>query len=337
MTAFLTCCKSLFRFPEWVLEDKYQFVANAIYFATMNLRQLEYFLTVTAEGSFSRAAAVLHMTQPPLSQSVLQLEKQLGVQLLVRHRQGVSPTAAGELLAVQGQQLLRWSERVEEQVKAVGQGIAGRLHIASVPTFAWAHLPPLLKAYAAKAPGVAVELSDPEPAEVLRQIATGNADVGFVATDDPARLAAGHEELGVAAVMAMPLVAVLPPRLAHLPDPLDLVELMGEPWIVPSAIPGFPGMTGIVERLWHGLGVRPGSVRTVSTLQTAIPLIAADMGITLMPRAIADSAGKRIAVREPLQRVDPLHAVMVWSRDLPPSPALERFLQLAQRTYTGEL
>ena len=133
----------------------------------MNLRQLEYFLTVTAEGSFSRAAAVLHMTQPPLSQSVLQLEKQLGVQLLVRHRQGVSPTAAGELLAAQGQQLLRWSERVEEQVKAVGQGIAGRLHIASVPTFAWAHLPPLLKAYAAKAPGVAVELSDPEPAKPM--------------------------------------------------------------------------------------------------------------------------------------------------------------------------
>jgi LysR family transcriptional regulator, benzoate and cis,cis-muconate-responsive activator of ben and cat genes len=303
----------------------------------MNLRQLEYFLTVTAEGSFSKAAAVLHMTQPPLSQSVLQLEKQLGVQLLLRHRQGVSPTAAGELLAAQGQQLLRWSERVEEQVKALGQGVAGRLHIASVPTFAWAHLPQLLKAYAAQAPAVAVELSDPEPAEVLRQIATGNADVGFVATEDPARLAAAREELGVAAVMAMPLVAVLPPRLAHLPEPLDLAELAGESWIIPSAIPGFPGITGIVESLWQDLGIRPASVRTVSTLQTAVPLIAADMGVSLMPRSIADSAGKRVEVREPLQPVEPLHAVMVWSRQFPPSPVLELFMQVARRTYTGEL
>ncbi|EMY33334.1 DNA-binding transcriptional regulator IlvY [Arthrobacter crystallopoietes BAB-32] len=64
----------------------------------------------------------------------------------------------------------------------LGQGLAGRLHIASVPTFAWTHLPPLLKAYAAQAPAVAVELSDPEPAEVLRQVAGGQADAGFVAT-----------------------------------------------------------------------------------------------------------------------------------------------------------
>ncbi|WP_190273574.1 LysR family transcriptional regulator [Crystallibacter crystallopoietes] len=64
----------------------------------MNLRQLEYFLTVVAEGSFSRAAAALHMTQPPLSQSVIQLEKQLGVQLLHRHPQGVSTTLPGSCL-----------------------------------------------------------------------------------------------------------------------------------------------------------------------------------------------------------------------------------------------
>ena len=303
----------------------------------MNLRQLEYFLTVAAEGSFTRAAAVLHMTQPPLSQSVLQLEKHLGVQLLIRHRQGVSPTAAGELLAAQGRQLLRWSERVEEQVRAVGQGLAGRLHIASVPTFAWAHLPPLLKAYAAQAPGVAVELSDPEPAEVLRQVAAGTADVGFVATEDPAGLAAARTELSVAAVLAMPLVAVLPPRLANLPEPLDLAELAGEVWIVPSVIPGFPGMTGIMERLWQDIGTRPASVRTVSTLHTAVPLISADMGISLMPRPVADFAGSRTQVRTPIQPAPPLYATMVWSRNMPPSPPLERFLAVTRATYTDKL
>jgi LysR family transcriptional regulator, benzoate and cis,cis-muconate-responsive activator of ben and cat genes len=312
-------------------------VAKVIYFATMNLRQLEYFLTVAAEGSFSRAAVALQMTQPPLSQSVLQLEKQLGVQLLVRHRQGVSPTAAGKLLAAQGRQLLRWGERLEEQVKALGQGLAGRLHIASVPTFAWGYLPHLLKAFAVDAPGVDVELSDPEPAEVLRQVSNGSADVGFVATGAPDRLAASHEELSVTPILSMPLVAVLPPRLADLPEPLDLIELAAESWIIPSAIPGFPGMGGIIDRLWQDLGIHPGSVRTVSTLQTAVPLIAADMGISLMPRSVADFAGSTAHIRTPLQDVLPLYAAMVWSQQLPPSPVLEKFLEVAGRTYTGEV
>ncbi|NKX54810.1 LysR family transcriptional regulator [Arthrobacter mobilis] len=303
----------------------------------MNLRQLEYFLAVVAEGSVSRAAATLHMTQPPLSQSVLQLEKQLGVQLLSKHHQGVSTTPAGELLATQGRQLLRWSERLEEQVRALGQGLAGRLHIASVPTFAWGHLPPLLKAYAAQAPDVAVELSDPEPAEVLRQVAAGGADVGFVATSDPEGLAAAHGELVMAVVLAMPLVAVVPPRFADLPEPLDLAELAGEPWILPSASPGFPGLPEIAERLWQEMGTRPSSVRTVSTLQTAVPLISADMGISLMPHSVADIAGSRVRIHTPLQPVQPLYATLVRARHIQPPPVLARFLEVVQHPYTGEL
>jgi len=303
----------------------------------MNLRQLEYFLAVVAEGSFSRAAAALHMTQPPLSQSVIQLEKQLGVRLLDRHPQGVSVTPAGELLADQGRQLLRWSERIEEQARMLGQGLAGRLHIASVPTFSWTHLPPLLKAYAEQAPAVAVELSDPEPAEVLRQVAGGQADVGFVATADPASLARSYPELELAVVKAMPLVLVLPPQLSALPEPVELADLADEAWILPTQIPGFPGLLELAEELWRRAGVRPASIRSVSTLQTAVPLIAAGMGISLMPRSITDIAGTRVEVRTCLQPVEPLHAVMVLSRQLPPSPVLELFLEVAGPTYTSEL
>lgn len=297
----------------------------------MNLRQLEYFLAVVSEGSFSRAATALHMTQPPLSQSVIQLEKHLGVRLLDRHPQGVSATPAGELLAGQGRQLLRWSERIEEQVKMLGRGLAGRLQIASVPTFAWTHLPALLKVYAAQAPAVDVELSDPEPAEVLRQVAGGQVDVGFVATADPDSLADSHPDLGLAAVKPMPLVLVLPPQLSALPDPVDLADLADETWILPAKISGFPGLLELAERLWRSAGTRPASIRNVSTLQTAVPLIAAGMGISLMPRSIADVAGSRVEVRDCLQRVDPLHAAMVWSRQLPPSPVLELFLEVARR------
>ncbi|MFD1210877.1 LysR family transcriptional regulator [Arthrobacter sp. GCM10027362] len=303
----------------------------------MNLRQLEYFLTVTAEGSFSRAAAVLHMTQPPLSQSVLQLEKDLGAQLLVRHPKGVTLTEAGSFLAAQGRELLSWSRHLEDQVRNMGRGLAGRLHVAAVPSVSWSHLPPLLKAFDHAAPGVEVELADPEPAEVLRQVADGSADVGFVATADPALLATAHTGITVDSVLAMPLVVALPPRLAHLPEPLDLALLAGQPWILPSRIPGFPGLIEIAEQVWQEGRIRPGSVRHVSTLQTAVPLISADMGIGLMPRSIAALAGSGIRFRAPVQPIPPLQAAMVRSRHMPPSPVLERFLEVARHTYTGEL
>jgi len=221
-------------------------------------------------------------------------------------------------------------------VRALGEGLGGRLHIASVPTFAWSSLPQLLKAFAAQAPNVVVELSDPEPADVLRQVAAGDADVGFVASSDPDGLAAAHPQLSVAELLTMPLVAVVPPRLADLPEPVDLALLAEEPWILPTS-PGFPGMDRVADSLWQDLGLHPRSVRYVSTLQTAVPLIAADMGVSLMPRAVADASGGRVLVRTPLQPVRPLYAVMVWARQLPPSPVLERFLAVARRTYTSEL
>ncbi|EMY33335.1 transcriptional regulator [Arthrobacter crystallopoietes BAB-32] len=141
----------------------------------------------------------------------------------------------------------------------------------------------------------------------------------------------------LAAVKAMPLVLVLPPRLSALPDPVDLTDLADEAWILPTQISGFPGLLELAEQLWRSAGARPASIRSVSTLQTAVPLIAAGMGISLMPRSITDIAGTRVEVRNSLQPVAPLHAVMVWSRQLPPSPVLELFLGVAQRTYTGEL
>lgn len=303
----------------------------------MRLRQLEYFLTVAAEGSFSRAAVALHMTQPPLSQSVLQLEKELGVQLLIRHPKGVTLTEAGTFLVAQGRQLLRWSRHLEEQTRNMGLGLAGRLHVAAVPSFSWNYLPPLLKAFDAAAPGVEVKLSDPEPAEVVRQVADGSVDIGFVATADASLLALANAGIIVDLLLDMPLMVALPPRLAHLPEPVDLALLAEEPWILPSRIPDFPGLIETVEQVWHEIRIRPSLVRYVSTLQAAVPLISADMGVGLLPQSFDVLARSGIRVLSPAQPVPPLQAAMVRSSHIPPSPVLTSFLNVARQTYTDEL
>lgn len=295
----------------------------------MNLRQLRYFLAVAEEGSFSKAAAALHMTQPPLSLAVSQLEKELGARLLERHTHGVSKTEAGEYLAANGFQLILRAGRIESHVKALGQGLTGRLHIASVPSFSWSGLPPLLKNYAEQSPGVEVELSDPAPAEVLSQVSSGLADVGFVATGNTGSLRdSTAADLRVALVQEMPLVAVLPPGHRGAPETIDLSSLMDETWMVPQRYAGFPGLIELIEDVWAAMGKRPATVRTVATLQTAIPLVAAGMGISIMPSAVAKLAGENIVIRRISQAVHPLEGTMVWPENRTLTPAAQRFVDL---------
>jgi LysR family transcriptional regulator, benzoate and cis,cis-muconate-responsive activator of ben and cat genes len=297
----------------------------------MELRQLRYFLAVAREGSFSRAAASLHMTQPPLSLAIGQLEKELGIKLLHRHPHGVSCTEAGAFLAGEGAQLVQRTARIEQQLIEMGRGTAGQVLLAAVPSFSWSYLTPLLNAFALEAPGSAVELSDPTPHEALQQLLAGTVDVGIVATGDADALQAAYEnELSVTVLQEMPLVAVLPPSYKDAPDPIDMATLINETWLVPQLYPRFPGLPELIEQAWLRLGRRPPEVRTVSTLQTAMPLISAGMGISVMPDSIASITGGHIEVRQFVQPIAPLQGCLVSSLQHSPTPAVRRFLEIAR-------
>lgn len=288
----------------------------------MNLKKLEYFLVVAEEGSISRGAERLHMTQPPLSQALLSLEAELGVGLLKRLPRGVVPTPAGRLLVSQGRQLLRWAGKIEGLARELGAGEAGTLHVASVPTFSWSHLPPLLKAYGQKYPGVAVELSDPDPAGVLGAVAEGSADVGFVATSDVARLVAANPHLRIKHFVQMPLGLAVPPEASE----SIWQRCAYETWLVPATVPDFPGLQEITDRFWRDAGMLPERVQQVSTLQTAVPLIAAGMGVGLVPVDGVEVIGRAVKILEPPIAVAPLQGAMLWSAEMDPSPLLEGFL-----------
>ena len=93
----------------------------------MDLRTLRCFLTVAEEGSITRAALRLHMSQPPLSVRLQALERELDVALLVRHGRGVELTAAGRVLAERARRLLSDADSTAEAVRSVGQGMRGHL------------------------------------------------------------------------------------------------------------------------------------------------------------------------------------------------------------------
>lgn len=301
----------------------------------MNLRRLEYFLTVVEEGSVSLAARRLHMTQPPLSQAIQALEREVGAELLHRLPRGVEPTPAGHLLAEQGRALLRWSGRVEDQVRRVGQGLEGQLRIACVPSFSWLLLPPLLKRFSEEVPEVEVLLSDPQPIRVLDLVADGGVEVGFVAPADTATVAAAYPALIVQPLASMPLGLAVPLEMELAKGPVDAADYAQDAWIIPEAVPGFPGMSELAEELWRREDFRPRRVQYVSTLQTALPLIAAGIGVGLMPTDLTRLFSPGIRIADVIGGIAPLRPALIRSREVSPSPALERFLAVVATAFAA--
>src|SRR5882757_2187230 len=123
----------------------------------MELRRLRYFLAVADELSFTRAAAALHMAQPPLSTQIRALELELGVTLFDRSRRTITLTAAGRALVPEARRVLGDIEQTVRIVRRAGDGTVGRLTIGFVPSAAYGALPHTLRRYRQRFP--AVELS----------------------------------------------------------------------------------------------------------------------------------------------------------------------------------
>lgn len=176
----------------------------------------------------------------------------------------------------------------------------------------------------ARAPDVSVELSDPDPAGVLGMVAEGRADVGFVATADVSRLASAFPGLHVRFLVDLPLVLVVSSG-RHV---AGLRDLESETWIVPAAIQGFPGLDELTDQFWRRNDVTPARIQQVSTLQTALPLIAADMAVGLLPRDGFEVVGGQVAAIDLALDIPPLRAAMVWSAEMQPAPSLDLLFQV---------
>src|SRR4051812_31141899 len=124
------------------------------------LWQLRYFIAVAGELHFGRAAAALHISQPPLSRAIRSLEVQLGVTLLARSRRRVELTPEGELFLGEARRIVDSLARATGAVRALAAGERGRLRIGFVSLADYGVLPELLKAYKAAQPGVALGLRE---------------------------------------------------------------------------------------------------------------------------------------------------------------------------------
>lgn len=298
----------------------------------MELRQLEYFLRVASEGSITRAALSLHMTQPPLSMSIAKLEAELGVLLLTRESRGIRLTEAGMYFAEHAEQILQDLESLRDDMRKRDIGTVGRVAIAAVPPITWFLLPRLLESFLVKHPATDISVIDPPPAKVIEMVLANEADVGIIATLSCEQLQESYREsLNIFNAGDMRMLAALPRSFSDSAEDVSLAELHDQPWIIPRRSLRIRGLPELFDSLWERLNLTPPVVRRVATLQTAIPLVAAGLGVALMPESLRGMADARIVLREIKDPIPPLQAAAIWSREHAPSRTTEAFLDTVRQ------
>jgi len=300
----------------------------ACYIDGMELRHLRYFVAIGEELNFTRAAERLHIAQPPLSQQIRQLEEELGVTLLQRNSRPVRLTEAGELLLARARALLVSLEEAVADIRRVGRGKAGKLAIGFVGSAMFAGLPDIVGAYRDHSPDVELVLDEMLAADIAEALRRRRIDIGIAR---PALL----PEPGLAQRLLLeePYVAALPCAhpLAARRD-IALAELSDDAFVLYPGLPE-PSVTGLIVRACEAAGFTPRLAQEVLHLQTAIGLIAAGVGVSLIPRAAARAQTGRGVVYVPLAApalMAPL--TMAW-REEDVSPAVQRLLDIALRWH----
>ena len=145
----------------------------------MELRHVRYFIAVASNLSFSKASRRLHVAQPAISQTVLDLEDELGVKLLLRSSRGVELTAAGKAFLTEAQGIMLRTEAARTAAQRASRGETGSLRIGFLPCATGPFLPALIKSYRKKFPNVEVQLHDMNTDQQLKAFEDGQLDIGF--------------------------------------------------------------------------------------------------------------------------------------------------------------
>ncbi|MEU9375859.1 LysR family transcriptional regulator [Streptomyces sp. NPDC048255] len=243
----------------------------------MSLRQMEYFLTVVEESSFTRAAEALHVTQPALSHQVKALERSVGGQLLERMPRGVRLTPMGRAFLPHAQLAVRSARQAERAARAAAGAVGGELHVATVHALAVGMLPAVAARWRKRHPGVALVLREYGSTEALEeQLERGVADLAV--GPEPKEwtgpvVPAGREELVLVVPFDDPLAGRGAVRLAELAD-RDWIRCAMEP-----VVQGQP----FIDWACGTAGFTPRTVLRTEHTSTAVRMAAAGVGIVVAP------------------------------------------------------
>lgn len=278
----------------------------------MELRHLRYFAAVAETRHFGRAAEQLHMAQPALSQSIRQLEAELGTPLFTRTTRQVRLTPAGEFLREEARRVLAAVDESVHGVRRIAEGRQGLVRIAFTGTAAYTQLPRIARILKSELPGLALEVhADQLTSQQVDGLVSGRFDLGVL------RPPTSGDDLVLRTLEIEPLVLAVAAdhRLAAEPV-VAMADLRAEDFVL------FAGDASVVNeavlRSCREAGFTPRHEHRAHGISVLLPLVAADLGVALVPasvraaplsgvvfRDVADAASIELALAWRSDDVDP--------------------------------
>ncbi|KQU80084.1 hypothetical protein ASD12_11790 [Mesorhizobium sp. Root102] len=278
----------------------------------MELRHLRYFIAVAEELHFRRAAERLNISQPPLSQQIKLLELELGAALFERTNKKVELTQAGRLFLPEARATIERANRAAEVVRKSKQGELGELRIGLFPS---APLVPeisrSIRAYREQYPGVSLVLNELESQQQTLVLVNEGEDIAIVRSVAAPAL---PKTILSRRVVDEPLVVVMRSDhpLNRQAGSISMADLTDEPFVFYGEKMGAV-LPRIVYDLCHDAGFEPRISQLASANTTMIGLVAAGLGIAIIPNALARLTHADIAVHPLKQKNATVSVWVLWN------------------------
>jgi DNA-binding transcriptional LysR family regulator len=288
----------------------------------MEIRHLRYFLAVAEELHFGRAAARIHIAQPPLSQQIKQLENEIGVPLFTRTKRSVQLTDAGKGFQRDAYAMLEALEKAVLKARAAGRGEMGRLSIGFIGSSLYGILPLVIEQFRKAFPDVELDLHEIRSSEQNQALRDRHINVSI------ARFPAPEADLVFEPIYQEHVAAALPRSHPFCKKKtIGLKDLSRQPFILFPQQPSAHASHTL--RAFAGAGVEPQIVQTVGSMHTALGLVAAGIGVTLVPSSMEKTHREGVEFRAIAPKVPALELMMGYRAD-DTSTVLPHFIDIVR-------
>ena len=295
----------------------------------MELRHLRYFIAVAEERHITRAAERLGMQQPPLSQQIRALERELDVQLFRRLPRGVELTNAGAALLADARAILSHIDHAFATTKRTARGEQGQVAVGFTSSAPFnPFVPRIIRAYREAFPLVSLTLEEGGTTELIDDLRNERIDAAFIRT-----AIANQEGIVVSTLLQEPMVLALSGGhiLSRRKGALALRALAGETFIVCRRRSG-PGLYDAILAACNAAGFSPQNGQEAPRIVSTLNLVAAGFGISLVPQSLQRMSMDGVVFRRLTGSPQPRAPLYLASRRGETSASVRHFLELVRRS-----
>ncbi|WP_371376990.1 LysR family transcriptional regulator [Sporomusa aerivorans] len=293
----------------------------------MELRQLKYFLAVSEEGQITKAAERLHITQPPLSQQIILLEQDLGVQLFNRTKKHIRLTEAGQILQQRAKQIIELLKTTRDEVQDSSNGVRGKLTIGMITSSGRFLIPEQIQEFHRTYPLISYDLRQGDTQRILELLNSHLIEIGFVLLPVDTSL------YNFVALPNEGMIMVAAPHflVSDNDKELTLNKLKDQPWLIHRRY------ETIIYDYCHQLGFEPNILCISDEVAPLLLYAQLKIGIALVPEsAINLLPSSSLLVRKIIKPSVPTTSGLIWLKNHALSTAATNFIEIfRQRLVTS--